>query len=185
MSATDAAGRVGARLRELRAARGLSLDTASKRMGISRRLLVALEQGDGNPSLSTLLRLASGYGIGLADLVGRSETEPINVRSESEAETLWSSERGSEARLLIARDDLELWSWRIAPRDVRRSGAHRKGTREIVRVTRGRLAITVGGRREELRSGQVAILSGDRPHRYENTGRTTAVFTLVVHEPMR
>jgi transcriptional regulator with XRE-family HTH domain len=173
------------RLRELRAARGLSLDAASKRIGVSRRLLVALEQGGGNPSLSTLLRLADGYGVGLADLVGRSETAPINVRSESEAETLWSSRRGSEARLLIASNDLELWSWRLTAGDVRRSDPHRAGTQEIVKLTRGRLVVTVGERREELSAGQLALLAGDRPHRYENPGRTPALFTLVVHEPLR
>ena len=183
--APEAAERVALRLRELRAARDLSLDAASKRIGLSRRLLVALEQGEGNPSLSTLLRLADGYGIGLADLIGRSESAPVQVRDESEAERLWSSRRGSEARLLIASDDLELWSWKIAPGDVRQSEAHRPGTREIVRVTGGRLAVAVGGTREELRAGQLALLAGDRPHRYENPGRTNAVFTLVVHEPLR
>jgi quercetin dioxygenase-like cupin family protein len=79
---------------------------------------------------------------------------------------------------------LELWSWRIAPGDVRRSEAHRPGTREIVRVAGGRITVAVGGTREELRAGQLALLAGDRLHRYENPGRTTAVFTLVVHEPV-
>jgi transcriptional regulator with XRE-family HTH domain len=183
--AADAAATVAVRLRELRAGRGLSLDAAAKRVGVSRRLLVSLEQGEGNPSLGTLLRLADGYGTSLADLVGRSETAPIHVEDESAAETLWSTDRGSEARLLIASDDLELWRWKIAPGDSRRSAEHRPGTREIVRVTAGRLVVTVEGKREELKPGRLALLAGDRPHRYENPGRAYAVFDMVVHEPLR
>ncbi|HSF18293.1 MAG TPA: XRE family transcriptional regulator [Vicinamibacteria bacterium] len=181
----ETAGLVGLRLRELRANSGLSLDAASQRVGVSRRLLVALEQGDGNPSLSTLLRLADGYGVGLAALVGRSETASINVCSESEAKRLWTSRRGSEARLLIASHDLELWSWKLAPGDVRQSEPHRPGAQEIVRLTRGRLAVSVEGEREELCAGKLALFAGDRSHRYENPGDSPALFTLVVHDPLR
>jgi transcriptional regulator with XRE-family HTH domain len=176
---------VAEKLRALRTASALSLDAAAERVGVSRRLLVALEQGEGNPSLSTLLRLADGYRVALADLVGRSETAPISVRDESDAEKLWSTRRGSEARLLIASADLELWTWKLAPGDVRRSEPHRPGTREILRLTRGRLKLTVEGQHEELSVGQLALIAGDRPHRYENPGDSPALFTLVVHEPLR
>jgi transcriptional regulator with XRE-family HTH domain len=177
--------RLGTILRELRLARGWSLDQAAERSGISRRSLVALEQGGGNPSLSTLLRLAEGYGVGLADLVGDVSKPTIEVRAEIDAPTLWSTERGSRARLLTASADLELWSWDIAPGDVREGEAHRPGTTEIVQIRRGRLTVTVGPDREELGPGRVALFPGDRPHGFENLGRETASFALTVHEPVR
>jgi transcriptional regulator with XRE-family HTH domain len=181
----QAVGQLARVLQELRAERRLSLDAASERAGISRRLLVALEHGDGNPSLGTLLRVAEGYGVGLADLLGASEKPPIAVRAAADARTLWETERGSRARLLIASEELEMWSWEMSPREVRTSDAHRPGTTEIVRMQRGRLTITVGDRREELAGTQVALFAGDQPHSFENPGSATSRFQLIVHEPLR
>jgi hypothetical protein len=45
--------------------------------------------------------------------------------------------------------------------------------------------VTVEGKREKLRQRWLALLAGDRPHRYENPGRAYAVFDMVVHEPLR
>jgi transcriptional regulator with XRE-family HTH domain len=180
----QAADRLAEVLQELRAARGLSLDEASKRAGISRRLLIGLEHAEGNPSLGTLLRLAEGYGVGLADLVGASEKPPITVRASADARTLWETERGSSARLLIASDDLEFWSWEMAPGEIRMSDPHRIGTKEIVRMQRGRIVITVRARREELSGTRLALFAGDEPHSFENPGPASARFQLVVHEPL-
>jgi transcriptional regulator with XRE-family HTH domain len=182
---SSAIDRLATILRELRVARGWSLDQAAERSGISRRSLVSLEQGGGNPSLNTLLRLAEGYRVGLADLVGDVSKPTIVVRAEIDAPTLWSTERGSQARLLTASPEIELWSWDIAPGEVREGEAHRPGTAEIVHIRRGRLTVTVGPDREELGPGSVALFPGDRPHRFENLGRDTASFALMVHEPVR
>jgi transcriptional regulator with XRE-family HTH domain len=182
-----ATARLAALLRELRAASGWSLDEASERLGVGRRSLVALEQGGGNPSLSTLLRLAEGYGVGFAELLGGDDVRKrtLTARPEADAPTLWSTDQGSRARLLIASDELGLWSWELAPGDVRDSEPHRPGTTEILQVRRGRLVVDVSPDREELGAGRVALFAGDRPHRFENLGRSVAVFTLVVHEPVR
>jgi transcriptional regulator with XRE-family HTH domain len=146
---------------------------------------VALEQGGGNPSLNTLFRLAEGYRVGLADLIGDFSKPTIDVRSEIDARTLWSTERGSQARLLIASAEIELWAWDIAPGDVRESVVHRPGTTEIVEIRRGRLTVMVGSDREELGPGHVALFRGDRPHRFENLKREIASYALMVHEPVR
>lgn len=163
----------------------MSLEVAATRAGISRRLFAMLEQGTGNPSLATLLHLADGLGVGLIDLLEPPERSAINLRSDLDARTLWRTDRGSSARLLIASADLELWTWDLAPGDVRESDPHRSGTQEIVRVAQGHLVVVVDQVREELRPGIVALFAGDRPHRFENPGPEAAMFTLVVHEPVR
>jgi transcriptional regulator with XRE-family HTH domain len=179
-SATD---RLSDVLRSLRVAARLSLDDAAHRVGISRRSLIALEHGHGNPSLSTLLRLAEGYGVGLADLLGDFPHREIMVRGEAEARTLWRSEGGSEARLLIASPELELWRWHLAPGDARASEPHRRGTTEIIDVLQGRLTLTVAGDDRELGAADVALFAGDELHCMANPGPAAAEFALVVHEP--
>ncbi len=58
--------RIGARLRELRKARGLTQTEAAQRAGLGRVTVHRAEQGD-NPTLLTLTRLLRVYG-GLAEL---------------------------------------------------------------------------------------------------------------------
>ena len=171
-------------LRELRSERRFTLDAAARQIGISRRLLVDLEAGDANPSLTTLLRIAEGYGVGLGDLVGFADKPALTVRGPRDAQTLWSTDLGSWARLLIGSNKLELWHWMMAPGEERVSEPHRPGTEEIVRILSGRLRITVGTEERELRGRQTALIAGDRPHSYYNPGREQTSFHLVVHEPL-
>jgi transcriptional regulator with XRE-family HTH domain len=178
------AQRLATVLRELRSEHRYTLDTAAARMGVSRRLLIDLEAGQGNPSLTTLLRLAQGYGVGLADLVGYADKPALTVRGVSDAQTLWTTDRGSRARLLIASNQLELWHWSMAPGEERVSQPHRSGTEEIVRMLTGRLRISVGDEQSEMTGNQTALIAGDRPHTYYNPGRGRATFNLVVHEPL-
>ena len=54
-------------------ARGRSMKLAA-RSGVSRRLVVQIEQGEANPSIGTLLRLAGAFEVTLTDLVGDQQT---------------------------------------------------------------------------------------------------------------
>jgi transcriptional regulator with XRE-family HTH domain len=181
---SNVAQRLAGVLRELRSERRYTLDRAAREIGISRRLLVDLEAGEANPSLATLLRLAEGYGVGLADLVGYADKPALTVRGPGDAQTLWSTDQGSRARVLIASNQLELWHWMMAPGEERVSEPHRPGTEEIVRMLGGRLRMTVGTEQRELRGRQTALIAGDRPHGYYNPGPGPATFQLIVHEPL-
>ncbi|MGQ2915565.1 helix-turn-helix domain-containing protein [Microbacterium aurantiacum] len=62
---------LGARLREVRTARGLSLRSVAQALGVSASLLSQVEIGRTQPSVSTLFALAAHLGVSLDDLVGQ------------------------------------------------------------------------------------------------------------------
>lgn len=64
---------LGARVRELRHERQLTLAELSERTGISARYLVSLEAGDGNISLLRLFELAEALSVPAAELVVAAE----------------------------------------------------------------------------------------------------------------
>ena len=64
---------IGRRVRAGRTERGWTLDVLAQRSGVSRRMLINVEQGATNPSIATLLRLADALGIGLPALVEPAE----------------------------------------------------------------------------------------------------------------
>jgi transcriptional regulator with XRE-family HTH domain len=69
---------IGARLKALRKARGLTQSDAAERAGIGRHTLYRTEHGD-NPTLHTVIRLLRVYGRleALADFIPHPEISPM------------------------------------------------------------------------------------------------------------
>jgi transcriptional regulator with XRE-family HTH domain len=173
---------IASRVRADRARHRWTLDEFAARSGISRRLLVQIEQGEANPSLATLLKLAAALGITLTELVAQEpEPAPVGVVPAGDELTLWSTTAGSSARLLVSHGPLELWSWVLAGGDRRSSEPHRPGSLELLKVHAGIVDLEVGDRRVEVRDG--AWFDATFPHVYANPGTSPAAFTLVVLEP--
>lgn len=172
-------------VRALRAQRGLTLDVLAARSNVSKGMLVQVEQGRTNPSVSTLTRIASALGVTVARLVEVSQSPAVRVIESGEMVTF--TQGGDVARLLVGADApmiLELWDWRLAPGDHHDGDAHTPGTREMLTVLSGILTLVVAGRSHEVRTGDAAFFSADRPHRYANEGAEEVRFVLAVAEPV-
>src|SRR4249919_726395 len=61
-------GRIAERVRELRAAQGLSLDALAGKSGVSRSMISLIERGESSPTAVVLEKLAAGLGVMLASL---------------------------------------------------------------------------------------------------------------------
>ena len=70
---------IGARVKQERQARGWTLDQLAEAAGVSRRMVVNVEQGAANPSVGTLLRLSDALGVGLPALVEPPEPKSVKV----------------------------------------------------------------------------------------------------------
>lgn len=177
---------LAARIGRLRQDRKLSLDALAKLAGLSKGTVVALEQGKANPSISVLCRLAVTFSVSVSDLVSDPLPADSGVTIErTTGNTLWTSAKGSEARLLAStsgRTMFELWAWTIMPGDGSNADAHSPGTRELISVEQGSLRVTVGTETLILTAGESARLITDQPHSYVATGDKPAVFTMAVLE---
>src|SRR3954470_3884919 len=60
--------RIAERVRELRAAQGLSLDMLAGKTGVSRSMLSLIERGESSPTAVVLEKLAAGLRVTLASL---------------------------------------------------------------------------------------------------------------------
>jgi transcriptional regulator with XRE-family HTH domain len=178
---------IGERVRARRHARGLTLDALAERSGISRRMLVNVEQGVTNPSIATLLRLSEALAIGLPDLVAPHDAEArLEVNRAGDRPPLWTGESGGQAFLaagVAAPDAVELWDWTLAPGDAHASEPHVAGTRELLVAIEGEMVLSVAGEEAVLRTGDAASFRGDTVHGYRNDGSAVARFVLTVFEP--
>ncbi len=67
-AAADLNQRIAERVRDLRAARGLSLDALATKSGVSRSMISLIERGESSPTAVVLEQLATGLGVTLASL---------------------------------------------------------------------------------------------------------------------
>lgn len=180
---------IGRRVRAGRTELGWTLDQLAARSGVSRRMLVNVEQGATNPSIATLLRLSDALGIGLPALVDTAGdgAGPVVVHRDGAVAPVWRSDAGGAAVLVAGTgppDVCELWDWRLGPGDDYRSEAHRAGTRELLQVLSGAMVLVVAGQDHQLRAGDSASFDGSLLHSYRNASTSRlARFSLAVFEP--
>src|SRR5262249_4700624 len=65
---SDLNQRIADRVRELRAAQGMSLDALAARCGVSRSMISLVERGESSPTAVVLEKLSAGLGVTLASL---------------------------------------------------------------------------------------------------------------------
>src|SRR3954452_16589978 len=98
----DAALDVVARnVRAARAGAGLSLDALAARADVSNGALVALEGARGNPTLTTLVRLADALGRSVSSLMEDAREDSVIVVEADDVAPLWTGPAGGTARLLL------------------------------------------------------------------------------------
>lgn len=186
-SADTVAQVIGGRVRQGRASRGWTLDQLAERSGVSRRMLVSIEQGAANPSIATLLLVSDALGIGLPALVDMDRSPGLRVIRAGSAPVLWRGQLGGQAVLVAGTeppDVTELWDWTLGPGESHSSKAHAAGTRELLLVLDGQVELRVGQHAEVLGPGDSASFAGDLAHGYVNASPARAArFALTVFEP--
>lgn len=181
-------GVIAGRVALLRKRKQQSFDELAARSGVSKGMLVKLEQGKVNPSISTLCRLASGLGVSVAELIATDNLprSPVRLVGPEQARVLWTGPQGGTAELLVGSegpDMLELWSWTLHPDERFEASAHTVGTLELLHVQQGVLALEVEGVTHLVGAGSSAMARTDRPHVYTCSGRKRVQFSMAVYEP--
>jgi transcriptional regulator with XRE-family HTH domain len=177
---SDVLTQVGANLRRLRNAAGLTQSELAVRAQVSRRTLINLEAGEANISLSGLDRLADALGATFVQLVSAptASTREINavawrgVAPESVAVLLGSAPASTEA---------QLWTWSLGAGERYDAEPDPAGWHEMILVTEGRLLLERDEGSVTLEAGAHAIFSTTQTYGYVNVrpGVTRFVRTVL------
>ncbi|WCJ59671.1 XRE family transcriptional regulator [Fontisphaera persica] len=175
---------LGRRVRQLRAARGWSLDALAQASGVSRSMLSQIEREKANPTLAVTLRIARAFGMSLGDLLESPEiSSSVAVIRADDRAYHYRSDKLCRLRTLSPLNlekDVEFYELVLQPGGALRSAPHFEGTREFLTVVRGEVRAESGRDAEVLRPGDSASYRADVPHAIVNTGRAEAQMYLVV-----
>lgn len=173
-------------LRRLRTERGFTLDALAARAGVSRGMVIQIEQGRTNPSVGTVVKVADALGVSVTTLLEYDRTPRVRLFPPGDAVRMWATPEGSSSTLLAGTEapgPLELWTWRLAPGQGSTSDAHPPGTVELLHITAGTLTLTVDGTDHEIPAGTSAAFQAHVPHGYRNDGTGTAEMIQTVSVP--
>lgn len=178
---SDVLAFVGTNLRRLRARAGLSQVGLAAASGISRRMIVSLEGGDTNISLTSLDRLAEALGASFVELV----SDPAAQRQRLDT-VAW---RGSSAQSLgvllgsvPARAEAQLWSWSLGPGERYEASPDPEGWHEMIFVTEGLLVVELADGPVSVAAGDYVVFSSAQAYAYRNAagGLTRFVRNVVL-----
>ena len=174
---------VGRHVRAERARLAWTLEELAARSGVSKGMLVQVEQARCNPSIATVCRLADALGVSVASLVEAPEVPTTRIVRGEEGVPLWSASQGSLAKLMVGSgtsDQVELWDVSMAGGDAMVSEAHPQDTRELLLVVEGELTMELDGTSHQVGPGDAIAFLGDRPHTYRNAGDGPLRYVLAV-----
>ena len=125
--------RLGERVREERARRGMTRKILARHSGLSERYLAQLESGQGNVSIKLLRRIGDALNLPLARLIGSDPEEPAEWRRITEILRRLPPDRLGEAHALLgahfAKPDGRARHGKIALIGLRGAGKSTLGSR--------------------------------------------------------
>ncbi len=174
---------VGQNVKELRTARGLTLDLLAGLSGVGRQALGQIEIGRTVPSVATHWKIARAFDVPFSALLARPAPRATTLFRSATAKRLVSPDGRFSSRALYAPGDggkVELYELFLAAHAREDAEAHAPGTRENLVVTAGRLRLDVGAETFELVKGDAIAFTADVPHAYVNPGNEECWMNLVM-----
>lgn len=182
------AGRIGADVRALRKARGITLVDLSAAVGRSTGWLSQVERGLAEPSVRDLGRIAERLGVSLSlffrSASKRPEEQGIVLRAENRV-PIGSSETGLVEELLSPSlaGSFEMIRSTFAPRSDSGGTRSGQGREDGGVIVSGRLHLTIGGVAFDLGPGDSFQFAG-RDYAWRNDGDVPAVVLWIVAPPV-
>jgi transcriptional regulator with XRE-family HTH domain len=183
---------VGPNLRQLRVAKGLTMDRLASLSELTRGYISLVERGLKTPSIAALLRMAAALDVNVAYLF---EPQPasaprytIHRRQQEDALPMKDEAYGLFA-LAAARPHKSMEPFLLTPpfKSTPNSARARQKIQrsfhsgeEMLFVVSGRVAIELDGEEFELEKGDCLYFSGDTPHQVHSLGRHKAEVLVVI-----
>jgi len=173
---------VGARLKELREARNISMRTLATKSSLSANALSMIERGKTSPSVSTLYKLADAMGISITAFFGPESDKKQVVFLKSDERTRMSFTRGVFEALGGEQFVGRVEPFMLTMESGATSGPHTMSHtgHEFVFCLRGQLDYQVEKEVFHLSPGDSLLFAAQLKHRWRNAGKTVTNALIII-----
>jgi transcriptional regulator with XRE-family HTH domain len=181
--------RIAERVRELRSASNLSLDTLARRSGVSRSMISLIERGKCSPTAAVLGKLSAGLDVTVASLfeapLGERQTAggPVSRRKD---QLQWKDPVSGYCRRNISPSavpqPMQIVEVDFPPggRVAFDNASYNVRVYQQVWVLEGSIIITLGKENYRLQRGDCMAMQLDRPIMFRNPTRTPTRYMVVI-----
>lgn len=184
---------LGAKLRQLREAQGLSREELAGRAQIDASFVETIEQDGVSPSLAPLLKIARGLGVRLGTLLDDvPQTGPVISRMDRQSKAIRfagnTKESGTLQFFSLAADKLdrhmEPFLIEVEPGAPAGHGLSSHEGEEFLYVLEGCVEVVIGQKRHALEAGDSIYYDSLVPHEVVAAGNQCARMIAVVYTPL-
>lgn len=173
---------VSENIKRIRQEKNLSLGDLAKLSDVSKSMLAQIEKGEGNPTLSTLWKIANGMQVSFNTLIAQPKL-PYKVTKLAEIEPILDMSGGLKNYSLFSdiENNFSVYQIEVNKEISWISEAHLRGTAEFVIVIQGTLEIKLEEKKFILRKGENLWFKADVPHSYCNLDEGTTIFHNILY----
>ena len=173
---------VSENIKRIRQEKNLSLGDLAKLSDVSKSMLAQIERGEGNPTLSTLWKIANGMQVSFNTLIAQPKL-PYKVTKLAEIEPILDMSGGLKNYSLFSdiENNFSVYQIEVSKEISWISEAHLRGTAEFVIVIQGTLEIKLEEKKFILRKGENLWFKADVPHSYCNLDEGTTIFHNILY----
>jgi transcriptional regulator with XRE-family HTH domain len=181
---TNIDGRIGTRIRGLRAERALTLDTLAERADVSRAMLSRIERGESSPTAHLLNKVCGGLGITLSVLFADAEA-PARPLARRRSQPTWRDPASGYVRRSVSPPGtgsaIDIVEIDFPPgRSVAFGSQRLTSADQHVWVLDGMLELAVGDETHRLDQGDCLFMRFDKPVMFRNPTRRRVRYAIVI-----
>jgi transcriptional regulator with XRE-family HTH domain len=181
----DVNSRIAARVRELRAGAGLSLEALAGKSGVSRSMLSLIERAETSPTAVVLEKLATGLGVTLGSLFDAPAGAPNPVSTAADR-VRWKDPQSGYIRRNISPATfpspiriVEV-EFPAGAKVAYETGARDSAIAQQIWVREGAIEVTVGKVTHALATDDCLAMQLDSPVTFRNRTRKVARYLVVL-----
>ena len=173
---------VSENIKRIRQEKNLSLGDLAKLSDVSKSMLAQIERGEGNPTLSTLWKIANGMQVSFNTLIAQPKL-PYKVTKLAEIEPIldMNGELKNYSLFSDIENNFSVYQIEVGKEISWISEAHLCGTAEFVIVIQGTLEIKLEEKTFILKKGENLWFKADVPHSYCNLDEGTTIFHNILY----
>lgn len=178
--------RIAERVRELRAAKGLSLDALAARSGVSRSMISLIERGESSATAVVLEKLAKALGVILPSLFEASAVVNDEPLARRDAQPVWRDPGSGYLRRSVSPrgrpQPMQIVEIEFPPggRVVLEAGLLDVPMHQQIWVLDGTLEVAVDGEPHRLETGDCLAMEPSSLIHFHNPTRKTTRYAVVV-----
>jgi transcriptional regulator with XRE-family HTH domain len=183
--AQDINSRIASRVRGLRSAQGMTLDSLAAKCEVSRSMLSLVERGESSPTAVVLEKIATGLGVPLATLFDDS-TAPAEPISRRDDRTPWRDPESGYVRRNISPGSfpspIQIVEVMLpaGAKVAYETGARDVGIHQQIWVQEGSIEVTLGSVTHRLGEDDCLAMQLSEPTAFRNRTRKPARYIVVI-----